>query len=72
VNKTLEQIIAGAVYDFAGHLTTLDEPIIIGTIYEAPPLFEQVIAWAYKRGLSLDQPLMNEWKEKANELCPNR
>ena len=70
MNKELEQVIAGAVYDLAGFLTTLEQPIIIGTMAEAPALFIQVLTWAYNRGLSLDKPFLDNWKEKANELCP--
>jgi hypothetical protein len=70
MNEELEQIIAGAVYDLAGYLTTLEQPFLIGTMNEAPALFEQVVAWAFNRGLSLDKPFLNNWKEKANELCP--
>ena len=62
----MDQIIAGAIYDFAGFLTTLDPTIQVGSTEHPEPVIKAIVLWAATRGLSLDQPFVQEWKEKAD------
>lgn len=46
MNKLLENIIAGAVFDFAAWLTARDTPLVIGASYgcgEVPPLVTEFL-----------------------------
>lgn len=52
----MDHIIAGAVFDFAAHLSTLENPITCGAKYEtAPALMDTLRSWARDRGLNLDK-----------------
>lgn len=53
----MDNLIAGAVFDFAARLSTLEKPITCGAKYEtAPALLAVMQAWARERGLNLDAP----------------
>ena len=59
----MDAIIAGAVFDFAARLSTLERPIIVGASHEcAPVLIEQMKAWAKERGLNIEE-VDHEWTD---------
>jgi len=55
------QVIAGAVYDLMGYLTTLDKSISLGSSELATPASDALSDWAMTRGLSLDEPDIANW-----------
>ena len=56
-----ESVISGALFDFAGYLTTLDESVTFGSFENASPMVEHLQAWAKKRELSLDDADVQHW-----------
>jgi hypothetical protein len=56
-----EEVIAGALFDFAGFLTTMDKPVTFSSRHEATSAVELLTAWAAKRGLSLDEARVRDW-----------
>lgn len=57
-------VIAGALFDLMGFLTTLDEPVALGSTEEAAIAVELLQFWAAKRGLNLDGADVKGWKER--------
>lgn len=55
--------ISGALFDFAGFLTTLDAPVRFGSTEEAAPMVELLQEFAKKRGLSLDDADVMCWSD---------
>jgi len=52
-------IVAGALYDFLGHLTSLDQNLVVGATAEASPALDELVRWAHQRGLPLDSQYLN-------------
>lgn len=61
--KSQEAAIAGALFDFAGYLTTrpAEHSFTVGAVHNATPMVESLKAWAKKRGLSLDDANVEGW-----------
>lgn len=59
----LHLVIAGAIFDFAGFLTTRDKVIEVGSTAEAAPIADLVEEWASARGLSLEDAAVLSWQE---------
>lgn len=57
----LTELIAGALYDLMGDLTTRDETLRLGAFELATPACDALDAFAKKRGLSLDNPAIEDW-----------
>ena len=57
----IENIVAGAVFDFAAFLTTLDQPVTLGAKVNAAPAADLVKEWASQRGLDIDQAIVRRW-----------
>jgi len=55
--------IAGALFDFAGYLTTRDSPTTFGACYDASPVVKLLTDWAKERGLSLDDAMVKGWEK---------
>ena len=49
-----QAIIAGALYDFLGHLTTLDKNIVVGGSANPTPALDELGRWAAMRGLPVE------------------
>ncbi len=60
-------IVAGACFDFANHLTLLEDGIQAGKEFEAPPVIDALVDWAIGRGLNVDEPLSRSWREVIDE-----
>ena len=59
-----EQLITGALFDFAAHLTTGNASITVGREHEVPPLIEALSEWAGQRALDLENnPAVQDWQE---------
>ena len=59
----LPMVIAGALFDFAGFLTTREKVIDVGSTANAAPVADLVKEWAELRGLSLDDAAVLSWQE---------
>ena len=59
---TTDSRIAGALFDFLGHLTTMPKPLTVGASELAPPALDELRAWATKRGFSLDDADVTGWQ----------
>lgn len=54
-------VIAGAVFDFMGYLTSRKERITLSAADDAAPAVDAIRDFAIKRGLSLDDAQVREW-----------
>jgi hypothetical protein len=68
INSVLEgarpdSLIAGAVFDFAGYMTTRDKTIPIGASADAAPVATHIKQWAAKRSLDIDNADVQKWNE---------
>jgi hypothetical protein len=59
----LPMVIAGAIFDFGGFLTTRDNVVEIGATANASSMVELIKEWAALRGLSLDDAAVLSWQE---------
>lgn len=64
---TSQSVVAGALYDLMGYLTTLDTPIRLGATELATPAVDALVAFARERGLSLDDPDISAWNRRVSE-----
>lgn len=58
-----EEIIAGALFDFMGFLTTRNEVITLSSHHEAGPAVEALRAFADKRQFNLDEAKVADWMD---------
>ena len=65
--KMMEPIIAGAVYDFAGFITTRNKVIGVGATADAAPVADLVEEWANRRSLSLKNAAIGSWEKTLAE-----
>jgi hypothetical protein len=56
-----ESMIAGALFDFVGYLTTLDEPVTFSGKHDATAALDLLGEWASQRGLDLDEADVKGW-----------
>lgn len=56
-----QSTIAGALFDFASHLTTLDETYLVGGKHDASRMVRELKVWALKRGLRLEDADVMHW-----------
>ncbi|HDS1091576.1 TPA: hypothetical protein UL918_000034 [Stenotrophomonas maltophilia] len=61
-------VIAGALFDFAGFLTSRVKVITLGASEEAGAAVEAIEEWAATRGLSLDEAAVGGWRELGVDL----
>tara|TARA_R110000868_G_scaffold121379_4_gene321994 strand:+ start:1599 stop:2201 length:603 start_codon:yes stop_codon:yes gene_type:complete len=54
-------VIAGALFDFMGYLTSRQERIVLSAADDASPAVDAIRDFAKKRGLSLDDAQVREW-----------
>jgi hypothetical protein len=68
-------VIAGALFDFMGYLTTRKERIVLSAADDAAPAVDAIRDFATKRGLSLDDAQVREWidalaQPEERNFCP--
>ena len=58
-------VIAGAIYDFAGYLTTLPhkEAIHCSRVHDAAPMVKAINDWCKRRNLCTDDARVGSWRE---------
>jgi hypothetical protein len=62
--KPGEPVITGAIYDFAGFLTTRDAVIKVGSAANAAPVAELVKEWCQLRGLDYGDAFVQDWQNR--------
>jgi hypothetical protein len=65
---TMRRIVAGAIYDFAGGLTSRDEPITFSSTHDCAPVAEACNAFLKDRGCLNGEPMTRDWPEALNKL----
>jgi hypothetical protein len=65
-DKSQEQVIGGALFDFAGFLTTRDEAYTVGAAHDASRMVELLEEWAATRNLSLKGADVLGWNSALN------
>jgi len=58
-------VIAGALFDFMGWLTSRKERIVLSSADNASPAVEVITEFAKMRGLSLDDAKVQDWQDMA-------
>ena len=56
-------VIAGALFDFMGWLTSRKERIVLSSADNASPAVEAITEFAKMRGLSLADAMVNDWQD---------
>ena len=68
-------VIAGALFDFMGWLTSREERIVLSSADEASPAVDAISNFAKMRGLSLDDAKVQDWnttppQPEERNFCP--
>ena len=61
LREVQQAVIAGALFDFMGWLTTRDERLVLSSADEASPAVDAITDFAKMRGLSLDDARVQDW-----------
>jgi hypothetical protein len=61
LRETQQAIIAGALFDFMGWLTSRKERLVLSSADEASPAVEAIAEFARMRNLSLDDAKVKDW-----------
>lgn len=64
VDSAPSAVVAGALYDFMGRLTTQDTPLILSSHHSVYDLMEAFTAWAKERGLDVDNADVLGWADR--------
>jgi len=70
LRETQQTIIAGALFDFMGWLTSRKERIVLSSANEASPAVDAIKDFAKMRGLSLDDAKVQDWNTAQSEQDP--
>lgn len=62
-DEKLQKLIAGAIFDFAGYLTTRDNDIPVGSHSDAAPMVKLIQDWAKIRNLNTTEAAVLSWNE---------
>lgn len=63
MNEATRRIVAGALFDFAGFLTSRPGTAVIGDSHDATKVVELLQQFADARGISLDYAEVDGWEE---------
>ncbi len=58
-----EANVRGAIFDFAGHLTTMDKGYTVGAKHNAARMAEEVVNFLAKRGIADGDVNVLTWQE---------
>jgi hypothetical protein len=70
LRETRQAIIAGALFDFMGWLTSRKERLVLSSADEASPAVDAIRDFAKMRGLSLDDAKVQDWQKKISRRKP--
>ena len=65
-------VIAGALFDFMGWLTSRKERLVLSSVDEAGPAVDAIKDFAKMRGLSLDDAQVQDWQDNATPPAAQR
>lgn len=68
LNSGTQSIIAGALFDFMGHLTTLPKTIQAGASETPYDVMDAFKAWAHDRGLNIEKAMVQDWNTLPGEV----
>ena len=63
MKNKIEPIVTGAIFDFAGFITTRPGSLSFGSSQNAAPMVKLIEEWAASRNLNLDEPLVQSWQD---------
>lgn len=63
IKENTDKLIAGALFDFTGYLTTLKKPITFGSFYDASLALKHLKKWAKMKNLNLDKADVKGWNK---------
>lgn len=66
------QVIAGALFDFMGWLTSRNERLVLSSADNAGPAVEVIKEFAKMRGLSLDDARVQDWQDTTPPAAPEK
>jgi hypothetical protein len=67
-----DQVIAGALFDFMGWLTSRNERLVLSSADNAGPAVEVIKEFAKMRGLSLDDARVQDWQDTTTPAAPKK
>lgn len=65
-----ESVVASALFDFGGYLTTRKDSITFGSYEDASPMIKCLQAFAKKRGLSIHDAAVEDWQSMLASAPP--
>jgi hypothetical protein len=65
---TLRRVVAGAIYDFAGKLTSRDKAITFGGTHDCAPVAEACNEFLKERNCLDGEPMVRDWQDKLPKL----
>ena len=63
MKNKIEPIVTGAIFDFAGFITTRPGSLSFGSSENASPMVKLIEEWAASRNLNLNEPLVQSWQD---------
>lgn len=70
--EKLDHVVAGAIYDFMGWLTTRPEKLTLSSSDDAAPAAESVKVFLMLRGVAQDcEPMIHDWPGRCSMVTAN-
>ena len=70
--EKLDHVVAGAIFDFMGWLTTRQEKLVLSSVDDAAPAAEAVKEFLTMRGVAQDcEPMIHDWPARCSMVTAN-
>ena len=70
--EKLDHVVAGAIFDFMGWLTTRQEKLVLSSADDAAPAAEAVKEFLTMRGVAQDcEPMIHDWPARCSMVTAN-
>lgn len=70
--EKLDHVVAGAIFDFMGWLTTRQEKLVLSSADDAAPAAEAVKEFLTMRGVAQDcEPMIHDWPARCSMVTDN-
>ena len=70
--EKLDHVVAGAIFDFMGWLTTRQEKLVLSGADDAAPAAEAVKEFLTMRGVAQDcEPMIHDWPARCSMVTAN-
>ena len=70
--EKLDHVVAGAIFDFMGWLTTRQEKLVLSSADDAAPAAEAVKEFLTMRGVAQDcEPMIHDWPARCGASVPS-